>query len=74
MRKMLSIMLILCMLLPFWAAADSSDDMYALVYNPGLSDRLNLREKPSEDADSMGRYYTGTVVRVDKKGEEWSSV
>lgn len=75
MKKFLSYLLVLCMLLPSLALADGGDDaQYAIVYSPGLTDRLNLRTAPSQDADTQGRYYTGTVVRVNEKGEEWSSV
>ncbi len=36
----------------------------AVVDNPVGSDRLHLRESPSQDAQSLGRYYNGTVVTL----------
>ena len=53
----------------------------AVVANPRLGDRLNLREKPDVNAKSLGRFYSGTPVYVidrtpvwDKEGREWAHV
>ena len=53
----------------------------AVVANPNLSDRLNLREKPDAGSKSLGRFYSGTPVYVtsretarDKEGREWLAV
>ena len=53
----------------------------AVVANPKLGDRLNLREKPDTDAKSLGRFYSGTPVYVvsrnterDSDGREWARV
>lgn len=34
------------------------------VNNPRITDRLNLRSRPDEASDSLGRYYNNTRVRV----------
>lgn len=39
----------------------------AVVSNPNPQDRLNLRERPSEAAASLGKYYNGVVVQIDQK-------
>ena len=36
----------------------------AWVYNPDSADRLNLRQHPSIDAASLGKYYNGVPVDV----------
>lgn len=36
----------------------------AMVNNPLVSDRLNLRERPDQDSRSFGRYYNGTIVTL----------
>lgn len=36
----------------------------AVINNPNSMDRLNLRAKPSQDAATLGKYYSGTVVEV----------
>ena len=53
----------------------------AVVANPNLSDRLNLREKPDAGSKSLGRFYSGTPVYVtsretarDKEDREWLPV
>ena len=61
---------------------DADTDGYlAVVANPILSDRLNLREKPDAGSKSLGRFYSGTPVYVtsretarDKEGREWLPV
>ena len=47
----------------------------AVVNNPNSIDRLNLRTKPSLEAPSLGKYYSGTSVEVlsgDQNG--WTKV
>ncbi len=44
------------------------------VENPDPSDRLNLREKPSSDAKSLGKFYNGTPVTVNKISNGWANV
>lgn len=53
----------------------------AVVANPILSDRLNLREKPDINSKSLGRFYSGTPVYVtsrkterDSDGRAWAQV
>ena len=47
----------------------------AVVNNPNSIDRLNLRTKPSQEAPSLGKYYSGTSVEV-LSGDEngWTKV
>ena len=42
----------------------SIDQPSAIVNNPLVSDRLHLRQQPSQNARSLGRYYNGTVVTL----------
>ena len=47
----------------------------AVVNNPISIERLNLRTKPSQDAPTLGKYYSGTTVEVlsgDQNG--WTKV
>ncbi|MBR3109281.1 MAG: SH3 domain-containing protein [Clostridia bacterium] len=60
---------------------DDSTGYLAVVANPILSDRLNLREKPDINSKSLGRFYSGTPVYVtetehvwDSHGREWAQV
>lgn len=53
---------ILALLLP--ALPCASAEQYAYVINPDPADRLNLRMEPSADADTLGKYYTGTRVKL----------
>lgn len=45
-----------------------------MVSNPNPYDRLNLREGPSQKDKSLGRFYSGTPVTVDKTSGGWSYV
>jgi len=54
------------------AALDTGD--FAVVYNPDPADRLHLRAKPDRKADSLGKFYSGTPVRIIEPGEEWTMV
>lgn len=48
---------------------------FAVVDNPNSIDRLNLRTLPSQDAPTLGKYYSGTTVEVlsdDQNG--WTKV
>lgn len=69
MKRFLLVMLIvlLCGAAQVCALADGNyfpEDTYAVVNNPNASDMLNLREHPSMDDQSLGRYYNGTQVRL----------
>ena len=51
----------------------------AVVANPNVADRLNLRARPDTASDTQGRFYSGTPVTVldtirDKEGREWARV
>ena len=79
MRK-ISACLILCLLTTLFAAfaladADSSAQERMVVVNPDVSDRLNLRSAASKDSASLGKFYTGTVVTVDRESAGgWTAV
>lgn len=48
---------------------------YAVVANPDVNDRLNLRTKPSESSVSLGKFYNWTQVRViEKRADGWCEV
>lgn len=44
---------------------------YAMVKNPDPADRLHLRTEPDKSAASLGKYYTGTPVRVIRVQGDW---
>lgn len=45
-----------------------------MVSNPRPSERLNLREEPSKQAKSLGKFYSGTPVKAHKTSGSWSYV
>ena len=47
---------------------------YALVKSDVATNRLNLRTAPSKDAASIGKYYSGTPVRILSEEDEWCKV
>lgn len=47
---------------------------YALVDNPDPKDRLHLRETPSRDSRSLGKYYSGTPVLIHRVKGDWAEV
>ena len=61
-RCILSLLAAALLLLPAWPCA--AEPQYAYVINPDPADRLNLRMQPSADADTLGKYYTGTRVKL----------
>lgn len=46
----------------------------AVVCNPDPNDRLHLRIKPSREADSLGKFWNGTPVRVLGERDGWCQV
>ena len=48
--------------------------VYALVDNPNPEDRLHLRAKADKAAQSLGKFYNRTPVRVLERGETWTKV
>lgn len=46
----------------------------AVVCNPDPADRLHLRTKPSREADSLGKFWNGTPVRVLDERDGWCQV
>lgn len=70
MKRFATFMALLLALLPALALAQ-----IRMVDNQGPWDRrLNLRTRPDKSAASLGRYYTGTRVRVLEDLGEWSHV
>lgn len=53
-------------------AVDSAG--WAVVHNPDPGDRLHLRAKPDRQADSLGKFYNGTPLRVLETRGEWCRV
>ena len=47
---------------------------YAVVNNPNPKDRLHLRARPDRRADSLGKFYNGTILQVLEKRGEWRRV
>ena len=47
---------------------------WAVVSNPNPQDRLHLRAKPSQDAPSLGKYYSGTPVHILQTQGDWAQV
>lgn len=46
----------------------------AVVCNPDPNDRLHLRTKPSREANSLGKFWNGTTVRVLNERDGWCQV
>ncbi|NLM87028.1 MAG: SH3 domain-containing protein [Clostridiales bacterium] len=46
----------------------------AVVSNPNPSDRLHLRAKPDREADSLGKFYSGTPVVIQSIQGDWAYV
>lgn len=44
--------------------ADAPAGNWAVICNPNPEDRLNLRTKPTADALSLGKYYSGVTVQL----------
>ncbi len=64
MKKLFAALLLLCVLaaaLPLNATADGGDSYIA---NPDPKDRLHLRESPSTQGRSLGKYYNGAPIQV----------
>ena len=66
MKKTLILIMMTAMLLLSACIAQvaSAELGTAIVNNPNPQDRLNLRTKPSTEAISLGKYYTGTEVTL----------
>ena len=69
MRRLISMLLaILCLAMAFCCpgvAEETPDEGWAaVVANPRVTDRLNLRAAPSVTAQTLGRFYSGTPVTV----------
>lgn len=47
---------------------------WAVVDSPNPKDRLHLRAKPQRTADSLGKYYSGTPVKVLARKDGWAQV
>ncbi|MCL1964212.1 MAG: SH3 domain-containing protein [Firmicutes bacterium] len=56
------------------AIAGTDTEGWAVVKSSVPTDRLNLRAKPAKSADSLGRYYSGTPVRVRSVDGDWAEV
>lgn len=75
MKRFLLLLLCLCVALPAALAdGEASDGWWAVVACPPGSGRLNLRAEMSVEAESLGRFYNGTLVRVVDAEGEWAHV
>jgi len=74
MKKYIALLLSLT-LLACTASALAGGTEYAVVNNPDMADRLNLRQEPSTGAKSLGKYLNGVVVRVlENVNDRWAKV
>lgn len=73
MKKVLTILLGVILFLLMIPLA-YGEEYRAVVANPVITDRLNLRQNPGSKADSLGRFYSGTSVRVLSQDGEWAKV
>ena len=55
-------------------AAALNRDGWAVVCNPDPADRLHLRVKPDRSAESLGKFYNGTPLRVLGQEGDWTRV
>ena len=61
------------------SSAENAPVYQAVIANPDVADRLNIRTEPSVQAETLGRFYSGTPVTVLKEtegsdGEIWAYV
>jgi len=56
------------------AIAGTDTTGWAIVKSGAPTDRLHLRARPSKSANSLGRYYSGTPVRVRSISGDWAEV
>lgn len=56
------------------AVARLDTDAYAFVNNDNPADRLHLRESPSRNAKSLGKFYNRTPVRIVAWEGDWAYV
>lgn len=49
-------------------------DSWAVVRNPDPADRLHLRVRPDRSAESLGKFYNGTPLRVLGQKGDWTRV
>lgn len=62
MKRFLSLLLVLMLLVPAAALADGGDT-YAVISHPSAK-YITLRETPSDNATSLGKFYNGLYVYV----------
>lgn len=55
-------------------ACATDENIIAIVNNPVMTDVLNLREEPSIESTSLGRYYNGTQVIAEGSFGHWTKV
>jgi len=56
------------------AESAGDDSLWAVVDNPNPADQLHLRMAANSDAESLGKYYNGTLARVIKYSGDWTQV
>lgn len=72
MKKLLTALLTLSLLIGCALADGGFPDSYAVVNNPNPEDRLNLREQPSRRSTSLVKYFNGTVVDIiEEEDDTW---
>lgn len=64
MSLLLALMLALSLASTAVAYASITTEATAVINNPNPEDRLNLRTRPSEDAPTLGKYYSGTGLHL----------
>ena len=69
MKKLLTLVLVMLL---FTTYALAWQDVYTI--DGGSSDRVHLRQTPSQAAKSLGLYFTGTEVNVVAWYDEWAQV
>lgn len=74
MKRLIALLCLLLVLSPVALAGGGNEDsiQYAVVYNPDPADRLNLRVRPDTGSISLGKFYSGTPVRVREVQGEWA--
>lgn len=75
MRNKSGFLLALFFLFLMATASAVGETTYAVVLNPVPEERLNLRQGPSLQTASLGKYYSGTYVKVNEvRADGWASV
>lgn len=74
MKRLLILMLLLCLLLPCLPALGEATRAQITIDGGAYDDRVKLRDRPGTDGAVLGQYFAHTLVEVLEAGNTWSRV